>query len=118
MQMAILILAQVIITVGLIGGLRIVQKQFPVKWLTGIKGLDFLPALGLIYVILICSVTDKWDLLFDFLLAWAVVILVVIVIRILSAKPLAKGQLRKLAWRISDLLVPVLWLIIIGLAVL
>ncbi|MCY9807602.1 DUF3397 family protein [Lentilactobacillus senioris] len=117
MQLILIIIAQTILMVGLVSGVQFIKKRFADKWFKQINGLDFLPVLSLIYVIMLSLFSDKWLLLFGYLLVWAVVVLIVTLVKIFGNHPVTRTKLLKVNWRISDLLTPIMWIVVVGLTI-
>lgn len=117
MQLILIITAQIILMIGLISSIRFMKKRLSGKWFKQINELDFLPVLSLIYVIMLSLVSAKWSLLFGYLLIWAVVVFSVIVVKIFGSQPVTRAKLLKISWRISDLITPIMWLVVVGLTI-
>lgn len=117
MQLALIVFAQIIFMIGIVSGVLFIKKRLLKQTTNKINGLDLLPVLSLIYVVILSFFTGNWSLLFGYLLAWAVVLLLVSVIKVFSNKPLTRFKLLKTGWRMSDLITPILWLIVVGLSI-
>lgn len=117
MQLMLIILAQIILMVGLVSGIRFMKKRTTGEWFKKINELDFLPVLSLIYVIILNMFSGKWSLMFGYLLVWAVVVLIVVVIKIFGKQQITRLKLLKTSWRVSDLLTPIMWIIVVGLTI-